>query len=509
MNITNNSSKKVFYNTLIIYIRILLTVVLSLYSTRLVLASLGSLDYGIYNLIGGVVSMLAFLNTAMATATQRFLSFELGKKVNSNIKQVYANTIVIHFGIGILIVLFLESFGLILIKYYLNIVPDKISSAIVVFHYMVYTVFLSIISVPFMALLYSHENIIIVAIVTLCESIFKLFIAIFLSYTKSNRIEIYAFLLAVVSSISAFSYLSFTINRYDEFSLKNVVKFKIYQVKELLSFAGWNLFGTLCSMARYEGFAVVLNIFFGSNINAAYGIANQVSSQINFFSVTVLQALNPKIMKSEGADDRGKMIRLALIASKFGFFLLSIIAIPCIFEMKFILQLWLKVVPEYTSVFCSLILISILINQVTIGIQSGLQATGKVKMYQIVVGSLILINIPIAVLLLKLGLKPYSILVSYAIVESIACCMRLYFFVAFAKLNIHDFINNVLKKEMLPLLILLSFSCLVTHLFDFKLRFLFSIPFLALIYLISIYLWGLCDDEKLIIDDILFKKLKR
>jgi len=276
-----------------------------------------------------------------------------------------------------------------------------------------------------------------------------------------------------------------------------------------LSFAGWNLFGTLCSMARYEGFAVVLNIFFGSNINAAYGIANQVSSQINFFSVTVLQALNPKIMKSEGADDRDKMIRLALIASKFGFFLLSTIAIPCIFEMNLILKIWLKVVPEYTSVFCSLILVSILINQITIGIQSGLQATGKVKVYQMVVGSLILINIPIAVLLLKLGLKPYSILVSYAIIEAIACCFRLYFFIIFAKLNIYNFINIVLKKEVRPLLVLLICSFLVTHLFLFRLRFLFSIPFLALIYLISIYLWGLCEDEKVIIDGILFKRLKK
>jgi len=188
---------------------------------------------------------------------------------------------------------------------------------------------------------------------------------------------------------------------------------------------------------------------------------------------------------------------------------LSIIAIPCIFEMQGILKLWLKVVPDYTSVFCSLILISILINQVTIGIQSGLQATGKVKIYQIAVGSLILLNIPIAVLLLKIGFKPYSILVSYAFVESIACCMRLYFFVVFAKFNIYDFVDNVLKKEVLPLLILIGCSFLVTFLFDFKFRFLVSIPFLAFIYLISIYRWGLCSDEKLIIDGIVFKKFKR
>ncbi|MCF0048440.1 oligosaccharide flippase family protein [Dyadobacter sp. LJ53] len=496
---------KVALNTGILYGRMLLTMGISLYSTRLVLNALGNTDFGIFNLIAGIIAMLSFLNSAMSISTQRFLSYYQGQNNIEKQKIVFTNSLILHLIIGLVVIIGLEMCGLFLFDGVLNIPVDRIQSATKIYHFMSLTVFFTIINVPFTGSLIAHENMLWVALVSILETLLKLGIAVLLLVINQDKLVVYGILTASVSIFSFLLYAFYCKKKYEECTFNNLFVIDKKLFKELSSFAGWNLFGSICGVTKDQGFAVLINVFLGATINAAYGIANQVSSQLTFFSATMLRALNPQIMKSEGAGDRHRMLRLSMMASKFGFFLLAFVAIPCVFEMEAILKFWLKTVPDYTETFCSLILISALVNQLTIGLQSAFQATGKVKIYQIVVGTIVLSNIPISYTLLHLKFPVYYPLFTFAIVELFACCFRIYLLNRVAELSIKEFFNRVIVKEIIPVLVI-SLSCfLVTHIIHNDLRFLFTIVISSLAFALSIFFTGLCNDEKEMITKIAAK----
>jgi len=502
-----SSANKVALNTGILYGRMLVTMGISLYSTRLILSALGSTDYGIFNLIAGVIAMLSFLNTAMATSTQRFLSFHQGKKDLPMQKKVFTNSLLLHVGIGLLIVLTLELVGLFLFNGFLNIPLDRIEQAKSVYHFMSVTVFFTIVSVPFTGSLVAHENMLWIAVVNVVETMLKLGIALLLLYISTDKLIIYGFLTASISVLSLFLYIYYCFRTYEDCTLENFTVVDIPVIKQLTSFAGWNLFGSLCGLGRSQGIAVLLNLFFGAVINAAYGIANQVAAQLNFFSSTMLRVLNPQIMKSEGANDRKRMLRLSMMASKFGFFLLAYFAIPCIFEMPAILSLWLRNVPEHTSIFCRLMLVGALVNQLTIGLQSAAQATGRIKAYQAVVGSVLLLNLPLAYFLLNNGYPAYSVLIGYAFIEAIACVLRVLFLKYLTGMSITEYVNRVFMREVVPVFLTVTACYFVSNYLESTYRFIFTTIVSVSVFSVSIYLSGLCKDEKEMFDR-LFVKLK-
>ena len=499
------SANKVVLNTGILYGRMLVTMGLSLYATRLVLNALGVADYGIFNLIAGLIAMLSFLNTAMATSTQRYLSYHQGKDDMNMQKKVFTNSLVLHIIIGIVIVLGLEFAGLFLFDGFLNIPEARIGTAKTIYHFMSATVFFTVIAVPFTGSLTAHENMLWIAVINVVETVLKLGIALLLFRISNDRLIIYGLLTAGVSVISFILYAVYCFKKYEDCTLENIKQIDKPLIKELTSFAGWNLFGSLCSLGRSQGLAVLLNLFFGTIVNAAYGVANQVAAQLNFFSLTMLRALNPQIMKSEGANDRERMLRLSMIASKFCFFLLAFIAIPCIFEMPAILKVWLKNVPDYTVIFCSLILTSTLINQLTIGLQSAAQATGKIKVYQAVVGGTLLLNLPVAYILLKSGYPAYTVLISYACTEAVACSLRLLFLKKLAELSIKTYLSRVILREFIPVAVIVLTGFLVTKTFHFHFRFLFTMAVSGIVFAVSIYFTGLCKDEKEILARLMSK----
>lgn len=503
------ASERVAMNTFILYLKTLLTICVSLYSTRIVLSSLGVSDYGIFNLIAGVITMLSFLNAAMASATQRFLSFYHGKENFSVRKKVFINSWVLHLVLGVLVVFFLLVLSQFLFDGFLNIPSERVPIAKTVYLYMAVAVFFTIVSVPFTALLNAHENMLWIAIVNILEAIMKLLIAISLNYfIASQRLAYYGLFMAGVTFISFLLYALYTLKKYDECTILNY-KYDKLLMKNLGSFAGWNLFGSACVVGRNQGIAIVLNVFFGTIVSAAYGIANQVAGQLVFFSATLLKAINPQIMKSEGVSDRKRMLKLSMMASKLGFFLVSFIAIPAIFEMPSILRLWLKDVPEYTVAFCSLYLITTLINQTTIGLQSAIQATGKIRAYQLVIGGVVLMNVPISYILLKQGLPPHSVLVCAVFIESLACAFRIYFLKVQANLSIRLYVDRVFSKEIIPTIVILSVCLIITTLFDFDLRLLITFPVSIIAFFISVYYTGFCDDEKQLVTNMLHKILKK
>jgi O-antigen/teichoic acid export membrane protein len=420
-------------------------------------------------------------------------------------KKVFANSLLLHIAIGCILVVGLEIIGLFLFNGYLNIPVDRLNSARIIYHFMSATFFFTVIAVPFTGLLVAHENMFWVAVVNVIETVLKLGIALLLIILQQDKLVTFGLLTAGISIVSFILYAVFCFKRYKECTVKNIFIVERTLMKELTSFAGWNLFGSLCGLSRTQGLAVLLNLFFGTVINAAYGIANQVAAQLSFFSATLLRAINPQIMKSEGTGDRQRMLRISMMASKFGFFLLAIVAIPCIFEMKEILKMWLKNVPQNTTIFCNLILIGTMINQLTIGLQSAIQATGRIKMYQAVVGSIILLNIPVAYILLRIGMAAYVVLVTFSIIEFIACIFRLYFLNRLAGLSIREYIKKVFLKEILPVLITVLCCYIITLNINNNYRFIITGLISFSVFAISIYFFGLEANEKKLFETLLTK----
>lgn len=386
---------RIVCNTSIQYVRLLFTFGLSLFSTRFILIALGDIDYGIYNLLSGIILLLSFVNAAMTVTTQRYLSVSQGSGDLLQQNRIFINSLVLHIILAVIVIILIEISGLFIFNGFLNIPEQRISEAYYVYHFMGLTVFFTVLSVPFVATLTAHENIFWISIVYIIEAILKFLISVLLIYFFKFKLITYGLLITLVSAVTFFLYAFYCQRKYVECSVVSIRYWDKKTIKMLASFASWNLLNVLTSLGENQGLAILLNKFMGAYINAAYGIANQVSSQLNFISQSLLNAVNPQIMKSEGMCDRGKMLRLSMLTSKYGFFLLAIFALPCIFEMPSILRTWLGDVPNYTVLFCRWMLVVALLNQLTIGLASANQAIGKIKIYMLTIGSIRLLILPL------------------------------------------------------------------------------------------------------------------
>ena len=504
IKIRMNNAQRVTFNTLILYIRMFLTVGISLYATRIVLNSLGEIDYGIYNIVGGVIGALSFLNGALSVSTQRYMSYNLGAGISKMQSKVFGNSFLLHLFLAILISLSLYLLEPFIFHSFLNINADRIPSAIIVYRFMSASIFFSIINVPFYATIISHENMLYISIVEIGRALLVLFFAFLLMEYNADRLIFYGFYMALFIFIEFIAFALYCFKKYKECTIKSLVLYDKSLQKELVSFMGWNTFGGFTSVSKNQGISIILNLFFGTVINAAYGIALQVSNQLGFFSQTMLKALNPQIMKSEGANNRERTIRLSILASKLGFFLISIFAIPVLFEIKSILLLWLKNVPENTEMFCTFVLISIMMNQSTIGLQSAVQAVGNIKKYMIFVAGNKLLILPVAYICLKIGLSPLSVMITYLFFESISSVLRVFLLHIQANMSIKLFVKDVYLKIIIPLITILISGFLLTQIKISPYRFLYTIPIMMILYSVSIYLFGMKKYEK----EELFKIIK-
>lgn len=425
----------------------------ALYSTRLVLNALGAEDYGIFSLVGGVIAMLSFLNSAMSVSTQRYLSFYMGANEKLKLRSVFNSSVWLHLIIGISIVIILEVAGIFLFDGVLNIPEERIGTAKIVYHFMVISTFFTINSVPFDGAINAHENMLFDGIAGILESFIKLGIAIWLVYVSIDKLVFYGLMIAGLTIMMRLIKGIYCYRNYQECRLSMTGRLNFSLMREMISFAGWNLFGSFCAIVRYEGLALVLNLFFGILVNAAYAIANQVNAQLSSFSVNMLRALTPQIVKSEGSGDRERMLRLSMLACKVSMLMLAFFAIPLIIEMPMVLKIWLKNIPEYSIVFCQLILLLSTLQQLTIGMMSAIQSVGRIRIYQTIVGSLLILNLPVAYIIIKLGYKPYTVLVGSIILEVFAGGARIYFAYKIAGLKVKLFIENILMKSVITVVI--------------------------------------------------------
>lgn len=459
-------ANRVILNTGALYGRMLITVFISLYATRLVLNLLGAADYGLFNLISGVIAMLSFLNMAMTISTQRYMSFHLGTKDAHKLKVVFNSSVLLHFILGLALVVLFEVAGSYLFDHVLNYPPSRTTAAKLIFQFMVVSAFFTIISVPYDATLIAQENMVMVAILGIVESVGKLLIALCLPYLPYDRLIVYGGLMALLTVLLLVFKQVYCAVKYEESRIRIRQYFDPPLLKEMFAYAGWNMFGAGSFVARNQGIALLLNVFFGTIVNAAYGIANQVNAQLSYFSVTMLRALNPQIIKSEGSGDRPRMLRLAMIASKFSFYLLSFFAIPMMIEMPFVLQCWLKQVPAFTVMMCRLIIVATLINQLSSGIQVAVQSVGKIKRYQVVVSTMVLFNLPIAWLLLKMGYPAATVLISAIGIEVVSGIYRMIAAKNITGLSPAVFTRQVIVKAMVPVLLSAGLACIPQFLLE-------------------------------------------
>lgn len=402
-NSTQNN-RRIAKNTLMLYFRMILTMLVSLYTSRVVLNTLGIEDFGIYNVVGGVISLFSFITASMSSATSRFLTYTLGKNDLQELKEVFKASFTIHLFIAISIIILAETVGLWFLNNKLIIPNNRMPAAQFIYHTAVIGTFFSILQVPYTASIFSHEKMDMYAFFEIFITVLKLIIVISLTYIAYDKLITYAFLLLGVNIVSFLLYAFYSSKKFTE------CRYGISKNKEILrpmlSFSGWDLYGNMSTVARTQGVNILLNIFFGPVLNAAYGIATSVQNAVSAFSGNVLTAVKPQIVKSYANHEINYTIQLLNNTTKFTTILLLFIIIPISIEMPFILKIWLKNVPEYTSIFCILTLGFILFANLSTIIMSAIHATGKIKKSSFWNGSLYLSVIPLAYFAFKQHTSP-------------------------------------------------------------------------------------------------------
>jgi O-antigen/teichoic acid export membrane protein len=489
-------SNRIVFNTVITYGKAVLTIFISLFATRLVLNALGVRDFGLNNVVGGVVAMLSFLDAAMATSTQRFISISLGNGDVCMLKRVFANSVFLHFGIAFLLVFLLETFGLYFLNNNLKIDPERLYAANILFHFVVISTFVTIISVPYDAVINAHENMLFLAVIGIIESLLKLLIAFSLLAVIYDKLIIYGFLTMLLTIVVRIVKQLYVRKKYHESRVDFKEEFNLQILKELTTFTGWNLFGVLSYMGRNQGISIVLNLFFSTVVNAAYAIANQINGQLSFFSATITQVLQPQIMKSEGGGDRERLLKLSVFSSKFSFFLFAFFALPIYVELPLVLKIWLGNIPENTVIFCRLIILMTLVIQLRSGITIATHAIGKIKSYQLINSPVQLFTLPIGYLFFMYGFPPYSIILVALLTESIVLLISIRFFYNMTNYSSILFYKNVVFRCLSVLVITYSFLKFVSiygNSYFFKLS---TILISSLIFCFLVFFIGLDRNEK-------------
>lgn len=418
------NTKRIAKNTLMLYVRMLFMMVIGLYTSRVILDKLGEVDFGIYNVVGGVVSMFIVVSGAMTTATQRFLSFEIGKGVNGDVKGIFSTMLLIHIFLGIIVLLLGETIGIWFLNEYLNFPVNRYGAANWVFQFSLLVFILSVINVPYMGMLIAYEKMSAFAYFSIIDAVLKLAICYVLVITPFDRLVVYSLLMAFMQILMIFTYYLYCRRTFSECRFQ--CRFNRSYGKNVTSFISWNLIGTLAGVAKEQGVNMVLNMFFGPAVNAARGIAYQVLSKINGFVSNFQMAMNPQIIKYYAAGEKAEMYNLVFRGAKLSYLLLLTLSLPVAIEARLILSIWLKDVPDYTSIFLQLALLTALLNTLSEPLIVSMHASGKVRDYQIVVGGISLLTLPIVYVAFKWGMQPYYAMLIGFVMEAVCHVARLY-----------------------------------------------------------------------------------
>ena len=423
-NPISDNNKRIAKNTLFLYFRMMFIILVSLYTSRVILKTLGVEDYGIYNVVGGFVSMFGFLNTAMSATTQRYITYSLGTENTAQLNKVFSNCVMTHILIALIVLLFAESVGLWFLFNKMIIPESRMTAAFVVFQCSVVSTVVLILSVPYNADIIAHEKMSAFAYISIVEVTLKLLIVFLLKFSGIDKLIFYGILLLIVQCSIRLIYGSYCKRHFEETKFRIIWDFSLF--KEMLSFAGWNLWGGVSNIMYTHGVNLLLNLFFGPTVNAARGIAIQVQNAISQFANSFQMAINPQITKSYAQRDYAYMHKLVFRSSKFTFILLFILSLPIFTETEAILKLWLGVVPNWTVVFLRIMLCIVIIDSVANPFMVSVAATGNVKLYQSIIGGTMLLIVPTSYIFLKLGCAPNIVFITHLFFAVLTFILRLF-----------------------------------------------------------------------------------
>jgi len=502
---TNN--QRIAKNTIFLYLRMLVVMLITFYTTRALLAVLGVDDYGLYNVVCGFVAMFGFLNTSMANGTQRFYNYEIGKKGEGSTERVYTHALVIQFAIALIIILVVETFGLWYLNNKMAIPEGREAAAKWVFQFSMLSLFFVIISVPYSAAIMAYERMHFFALVGIIDALLKLGIVFLLPILPNDSLIWYGALLSLISLIDLFLYFS-----YCKLNLKDIRIVKAIDKNlfvSMISFSGWNIFGSFAHLFRNQGVNLVFNAFWGTVVNAANGIAGQIDAAVNSLTQGFLTAIRPQMIKNYASGNEDHMIKMMFSASKLTFFLIMVLALPLISEISPILDLWLGrgKYPEITPVLCQLTIIMSLCNSYSTPISIVVHASGQMRKFQVICSIVVLSVVPLAYIAAKLGGSVEEIMIVSILIVIVTQVVRLFLVKEIVSFSIKEYA----QKVILPCAIVLVFSATLTYAMHTVLPngFTFSLIVIAasiLIATILVLFIGLNEEERNLCYSILRKK---
>lgn len=495
-------SQRVFVNTIAQYARTIINMALSLYTVRLVLSVLGESDFGIYTLVAGIVSMMAFATNSLVLTTQRFISFYQGKGDKERLKDVFNNSLFIHIFLAVLVLVVLEIITPLLFDGFLNIPEERVPAAKSVYQLVIVILSVTFITSPFRALLISHENIVYISIVDVLDGVLKVVLVTLLTKVPYDKLVSYGVIMLGVQLFNFIAFSGYGYLKYEECILPRFGRINKSYIKEMLSFAGWSMYSVGCIVGRQQGISIVLNRILGTVINAAYGIAFQIAAYTSFLSSSLVNAIAPQIVKAEGGGDRKRALWLSQVTCKFMFFLLSAICIPCMFEIDNILGWWLKEVPQHASLFCIMVMLSQMVDTLTIGLIHINNAIGRIGVFSVTTNTPKLLTLPIVYFCVMGGAPLYSVAIVFVSIELICSLIRLPFIQKRAGLDMKVFFHEVFAMEVLPFLICVAVCFTIIKTMSFNYRFVMTMFVSMVVYGASIYGIGLTKSERDIINEI-------
>lgn len=444
-NQTSDNNKRIAKNTLLLYVRMLFTMAVSLFTSRVILNTLGVEDYGINNVVGGIVTMFSVLSGSLSSSISRFITFELGKGNIERLKTIFSTGVNIQLGMSVLIIIIAEAVGIWFLNAKMNIPADRMVAANWVFQCAILTFVLNLLSVPYNAAIIAHEKMSAFAYISVVEVTLKLIIVYMLTISPFDRLKTYAVLLLWVGAVIRFIYGYYCKRHFEECTYHFVFDKPV--LKEMTGFAGWNFLGNGAYMLNTQGVNILMNLYFGVAVNAARGIATQVDAALKQFVNNFTTAVNPQITKSYAQGDLAYMHKLVCRSAKFSAFLMMFFAVPIILETNTILTIWLKTVPDYAVIFLQWIIISSFMDTVLANsLVTSMFATGKIKRYQIIVTTVGCLVFPLSWIAFKLGFEPQVGYILYFFIYTILLFVRLYLLKDMVKLPVMMYIREVLYK---------------------------------------------------------------
>lgn len=484
------NDRRIAKNTLLLYIRMFISMIVGLYTSRVVLNVLGVEDYGIYGVVGGVVAMMGFLNATMSGATARFITYEIGRGEKEMLSKTFSSAFVVHIIIAAVVLIVGETLGVWFLNNKMVIPENRIIAANWVLHFSLLSSVVTIIQVPFNACIIAHERMNVYAYIEIMNVILKLLVVFLLLTVSFDKLISYAALFFVVTLFVAALYASYCYRRYEESRIK--LKWDSKVIRPMVSFSGWDLYGNFSGTARQYGVNIIINMFFGPLLNAASSIATSVVGMVSQFTANVVMAIKPQIIKSYAQGNYQESARLISLGCLVNFLLMSFICIPLISEMHYVLVLWLKTVPEYAVEFCQLSLVTALFSSQSLVLMTGIHASGKIKGISFILGTIYLLVIPITYLSFRYGMTvpwlPYIVNVIAALCG--VCFNAIYVHRYITKFSLRTFFCQLFFKYLMPFLIILFAVSYVKTNFD-ESFFRLIVSFLTSIILIVAisYIW--------------------